>query len=799
MKSNILITIFLFFFSLDLFAENLNIESKNITLDKDQETSIFEGGVVIKTKDNNIIKSEFAEYNKKKQFIILKKNIFVIDGKNNQIKADYAEYKVDNQLFKTRGPSEITTTQNYLIKGEDIVFDNRKKYIKSDKKTIINDIDNNEITLEKFEYLIKDNVFRSVGSIKIIDKLNNSYEFSQIYIDTKKKEIIGSDIKAYINQEDFKIDKRNKPRIFANTININKKKSSFNKSIFTLCDYRPDDKCPPWTIQSSKMEHDSLKKTIYYDNAVIKVYDFPIFYFPKLAHPDPTVDRRSGFLPPTLSDSKNLGSGISIPYFLAINNDKNFTLTSKLYHSENPLFLGEYHQAFKNSYLLADFGYTEGYKKNTKTKKAGEKSHFFSKFIKNFSNESSESTLSLSVQDVSNDKYLKLYKIKSNLVDYNNETLESSLNFTHEKEDIFFGLNASVYETLKSDYNDKYEYIFPEITLDKNLFSNSSFGNLDLQSNLKMHNYDTNKLTTFLVNDFNWDIKDIYFKSGLSGKLTANLKNINYEAKNVSPYKDTPTSEFYGALGYLSSIELQKKISNNSVHLFKPKFFVRYAPGNMRIENSGSRLSPIKAFGLNRLDNSNNFESGLSATLGFDYELEKNNKNFDFSLAQVINEKENKKMPTVTGLDEKLSDIVGSANLKINNKFNLNYNFALDQNYEDLNYNEIGTSVNLNALALNLNYLQEKKHIGDQEYFKTKLNLKNTENSSFVFETKRNLVTNSSEFYNLSYEYTNDCLKAGLVYRREFYSDSELEPENSLMFQITLTPFGNINSPSFNK
>ena len=65
------------------------------------------------------------------------------------------------------------------------------------------------------------------------------------------------------------------------------------------------------------------------------------------------------------------------------------------------------------------------------------------------------------------------------------------------------------------------------------------------------------------------------------------------------------------------------------------------------------------------------------------------------------------------------------------------------------------------------------------------------------FETKRNLITNSAEFYNLSYEYLNDCLKAGLVYRSEFYTDSELEPENSLMFKITLTPFGNINSPSF--
>ena len=41
--------------------------------------------------------------------------------------------------------------------------------------------------------------------------------------------------------------------------------------------------------------------------------------------------------------------------------------------------MGEYHQAFKNSDFLADFGYTEGFKKNTSKKKSGDKSHFFSK------------------------------------------------------------------------------------------------------------------------------------------------------------------------------------------------------------------------------------------------------------------------------------------------------------------------------------------------------------------------------------------------------------------------------------
>ena len=171
--------------------------------------------------------------------------------------------------------------------------------------------------------------------------------------------------------------------------------------------------------------------------------------------------------------------------------------------------MGEFHQAFKDASFLADFGFTDGYKNTSSSKKPGQKSHLFSKFVKNFKGKNnSDNSLSISLQDVSNDKYLKLYKIKSNLVDHNIDTLESSINFTHETEDIFFGLNASIYETLKDTYEDKYEFIFPEITLDKNLFNNDKYGNLDLQSNVKIHNYDTNKLTSFIVNEFDWTSRE---------------------------------------------------------------------------------------------------------------------------------------------------------------------------------------------------------------------------------------------------------------------------------------------------
>ena len=46
-----------------------------------------------------------------------------------------------------------------------------------------------------------------------------------------------------------------------------------------MCDYRKNDKCPPWTLQSKEILHDNINKTIYYKNAILKIYDIPIFLY----------------------------------------------------------------------------------------------------------------------------------------------------------------------------------------------------------------------------------------------------------------------------------------------------------------------------------------------------------------------------------------------------------------------------------------------------------------------------------------------------------------------------------------
>ena len=121
----------------------------------------------------------------------------------------------------------------------------------------------------------------------------------------------------------------------------------------------------------------------------------------------------------------------------------------------------------------------------------------------------------------------------------------------------------------------------------------------------------------------------------------------------------------------------------------------------MRKETSGARLTPLTAYSMNRIDDNKNSETGISGTLGFNYEIRENDiKKFDFSIAQVVNEKENKKMSDKSSLNEKLSDLVGTSSVKINKNLNLNYDFSIDQNYKNINYNEVKASYNLNSLNI---------------------------------------------------------------------------------------------------
>ena len=167
-------------------------------------------------------------------------------------------------------------------------------------------------------------------------------------------------------------------------------------------------------------------------------------------------------------------------------------------------------------------------------------------------------------------------------------------------------------------------------------------------------------------------------------------------------------------------------------------------------------------------------------------------------MGQIFNETYNFDMPNKTSLNQKVSDLVGSATYNFNENTNIKLNFNLDENYSDVNYTELQTNFEKNKFKFNVSYLEERNHIGTGNYISSGLSYSFDNSSSLSFSTKRNFETNSAEFYNLSYEYINDCLKAGLIFRREFYTDRDLDQEDVLMLNITFRPFDAISSPNLN-
>ena len=182
----LLATLFLVFFFNQLFGENLYIESTSMDFDKKKQLTIFKDKVVFKTKENKTIKSEYAEYNKNSGLIVLRDQVILIDQQNNRIEAEYAEYYENKKLFISKGPTKIITNEGYVANGKNFILDNTQNLVKSNDEAIIKDKNENTIYLENFEFLNKKNIFKSIGLVKVTDNLENTYEFSQIYIDTVK-------------------------------------------------------------------------------------------------------------------------------------------------------------------------------------------------------------------------------------------------------------------------------------------------------------------------------------------------------------------------------------------------------------------------------------------------------------------------------------------------------------------------------------------------------------------------------------------------------------------------------------
>ncbi len=111
------------------------------------------------------------------------------------------------------------------------------------------------------------------------------------------------------------------------------------------CDREPGVE-PTWRLEADRIVHDETTQDMIYTNATMTLFGVPVFYTPFFRHPDPTVKRRSGFLSPSVGQSSNAGFYVGVPYFWAYQPNTDFTFESRVFSEEGPQALTEMRHRF---------------------------------------------------------------------------------------------------------------------------------------------------------------------------------------------------------------------------------------------------------------------------------------------------------------------------------------------------------------------------------------------------------------------------------------------------------------------
>ena len=102
----------------------------------------------------------------------------------------------------------------------------------------------------------------------------------------------------------------------------------FERGTYTACEPCKEhpERPPLWQVKAARIIHNNEERMIYYENATLELYGYPIAYMPYFWSPDPTVKRKTGFLAPHYIASSSLGTGVAIPFFWDVAPNMDLTL-----------------------------------------------------------------------------------------------------------------------------------------------------------------------------------------------------------------------------------------------------------------------------------------------------------------------------------------------------------------------------------------------------------------------------------------------------------------------------------------
>ena len=683
-----------------------------------------------------------------------------------------------------------------LLYADDISYDSNKNIIAKGNAKIIK---NEEIiTADLIIYNSNNKTIIMPSEFVYRDSINNYYLGSSGKFDEGFKNGEIEDVKILLNDGTRIVGKK---AIRKGKIDI------INKGVYTQCKSRINIKdfvCPIWQLEGEKILHDYENLFLYQKHSKMRLFNVPVFYLPYLVTPSPLrKKRKSGFLSPTLNfnfiDAKT-SQNASFPYYFNIDIDKELTLTPIMRYGggidSSQRFLFDYNQLISGGNLDIDVSI------DTKIENQNNEKWFSNGSIITDYSQNLNENYNISVKSALQTSRTYIRETDKDNSYINDASLSTTLDLNRYgilKYDDKLRLNVSTYQVVKKNQDNAVTpLVLPYITYyyhnyyGKTFYENKlQFYNITRDENSSTHAKQQRKLA------LNTNLDRVYYNFNSKINFKGELHNQYFQTKDKLIDNNKITSEnyrFFPMAGIFVETPI-RHIENNL--LITPKFslIVNSSQKNKNeISNEDSTnqtinitsQSQLNRFnGTDKLDNSQRFLYGFNIT----------RKNLSSSFSQNYEFDTKSDYNQEIGNSRNLSDAL----------FETSLNFANTNIEHDLRYSPHLEKIRSQSLSLNnknilgtfdINYFDEKKEsnniltTGKETFEFNYVSNKINKFSTISFKSLYDLVDDKGDEYILGYEYFDECFGINIDFKRSFYEDDTLKPQDSLTLMFSFKNLG---------
>lgn len=593
--------------------------------------------------------------------------------------------------------------------------------------------------------------------------------------------------------------------------------SRLSDAAFSPCAVTDPDGCPKnpsWKLAARKVTYTPLDNRIRFKGARLELFGLSLPTLPGFSIP---ADSRgsTGILAPDLRYSRTNGLEATLPFYLRIAPNRDFTVTPHVYTNALPALEANYRALTgKGAYQIGGFA-TYGSRLPVATATINSERDFRGYFAANgrFQIEPKIS-LKASARFATDRTFLRRYDISRD------DRLRSLVNIERTSKSSYFSVAAFGFQTLRSgDVQGQIPIALPVIDYRKRFVDPLVGGRFEVQLNSLAISRTSGQDTQRAFSSLRWDVRRI---TGLGQEiqLTGFARGDVYHTDESAL---TQTAIYRGRNGWRSRLitagaaEIRWPFIGRlfgGTQRITPRFQIVASPGtkNLSLPNEDARsidLEDTNLFALNRFPGYDRFEDGTRIVYGADWAFDVSNFSLQANVGQSYRLSSKIQLyPDGTGLTNQTSDVVGRTTLKYKRIVSLTHRYRLDKDNLAIRRNELDATIGTEGTYATVGYLRLKRNVDsaiedlrDREEARVGARAQLAQywsvfGSAIVDLTgRRDDPTSLSDGFSpvrtrLGIAYEDDCLKFGFTWRRDFDATGDARRGNSYQLELSFRNLG---------